>query len=594
MATQIYLPSELLELLSSYLPNQQQYQCLFVSKSWYGPNHRSLYKRINVNTRYQLRSLFNQLDKKGSLVREIYLNKSQNNIVGITRKELDQLAHLCPYLEILDFDQRIWKYIQQDSAKMMNERFEHMKQLPTLTRNIPTLSPNLTCLNLKGKIVSDLFYNGEMVSQVLNSTPKLKYLKLDSQQDVSHVIHISLSEMELIHKTLPHLQELVMIGSFKFNASHVTQQQIEQVPVSLTMERFSLSKVTLPYQWIYYFAHKYPLLQELDFELVHNDADKKQLTDVKKEEIQNLFSILSKSCPRLRKIELDSWSAKIYLTKQFFDGVTNALKEIKLKSLPYNVVTRGSEGFFDLLIEEGRHLITSLATEVIGSDIDVTSITGSLSRLPQLNELELHCGHLYFNCEVDLILKACPKLRKLTIRAGSMNLSSNMNTEMAHPLESIYLSDALISSSVFEYLGKTCKSLDTIGLYECEQENENVLDIKMPENNFKEVTLNGIRLKTVSLDSDNNARFLCIQTETQERWYYANNRKSCHSSIQRLNRRKSSVAQNYHNNGVWINNNGNDDERDSWTKDLVFGQIALECKSIKKWELIYQPNYNEF
>ncbi|CAO3649103.1 unnamed protein product, partial [Mucor hiemalis] len=554
----------------------------------------SLYKRIKVHTRYQLRSLFNQLDKKGSLVREIYLNKSKNNTIGITRKELDQLAHLCPYLEILDFDQKIWKYIQQDSAKMMTERFQHIKQLPTFTTNIPTLSQNLTSLNLKGKIVSDLFYNGEIVSQVLNSTPKLKYLKLDSQQDVSHAIHISLSDMELIHKTLPHLQELEMIGSFKFNASHVTQQQIESVPTSLAIRRLSLSKVALAYQWIYYFAHKYPLLQELDFELVHNDADKKKLTDVKREEIQNLFSILCKSCPRLRKIELDSLSAKIYLTKQFFDDVSGALKEIKLKSLPYNVVTRGNDGFFDLLIERGCHLITSLATEVIGSDADITSIMDSLSTLPQLNELELHCGHLYFNCELDLILKACPKLVKLTIRAANVNLSTSISTEATHPLKALYLSDTLISSSVFDYLGKSCHSLDTLGLYECEQENKNVLVIKMPRNNFKKVTMNGIRLKTVSLDSNNNARFLSIQTETQERWYYANNRKSCHSNIQRLNHRKSLVAQTYYNHGVWINNNSNDDGRDSWTKDLVLGQIVFECKSIKKWDLIYQANYNEF
>jgi hypothetical protein len=525
-------------------------------------------------------------------VREIYIESKYNHIVGITKNELDQLAHLCPYLEILDFDQTLWKYL----PSLKTEKFQHLHQLPTLTRHIPhNYSLNrLKSLNLSGEIVSDLFnHEGKIIQQVVSNTPKLKKLVLNSShQNKSHVIYITLMEMESIHQQLPLLEELELNGSFKFG---FYQQQQQQVIPAYNLKKFTLLKATLPPQWIYYFAQKYPNLQEMDLELI-NDMKPSLIMD--KKEIQSLFSILLKSCLRLRKIEMDNNSAKTYMTHSFFNiaAQTSALKEIKLKNSPYNLVTRENSDFFDLLTSRGSNLISGLGTEVNGSDLSISCILSPLSHLTQLTELVLCCGHIYFDCELDLVLEQCKNLENLSIRSAHVTLSNNAMTTVQHPLKSLYFSNVSFSLGGFDYLGKTCHSLSTLSLYECDQQSSNMMDIHMPKNTFEWISLNGIRFNGDGdlVQHSNNARIFSIQQKNKKIWYHANNGNQCHPRIQKLNHQRSIIAQQYYFGGDGVQIKQEKKKEKDWKEGLVLGQVSIECKSIKRWEFICNTTYNEY
>lgn len=564
------LPSELIELIGSYLSNQEQYKCLFVCKNWFDPIHRSLYKTIQIKTRHQFKTLLPQLESNGKLVRSLYFCKSKHR-VGVTRKELDQLAIVCPYIEILDFHQAIWKYIYHSN---LLDQFKHIYQLPPLTHNL-RLSQHqnqLTSLSLYGPIVSDYLFQQE---ELLKCTPHLVFLSFNSQQDKSHVIHVSITQLEFIHDSLPLLKELELSGSFKL-------QQITTTTTTITaavhLTRFLLKATSISPQWIYYFAYKYPNLETLDLELT--------LLPQKQKEVDKSFSFLLKSCPNLNKIELDSSSAKTLMTKEFFDIADQHqhLKEIKMKDLVYNLVSR-QDGFFDLLVKRGKRWISGLGTEVIESDLTIRHILESLVTLNQLTDLVLCCGHPYFDCELDLILDHCPNLIQLTIRSAqvivSLEQQQQITTSRVHGLKSISFSTVSFSSCIlFDYLSLKCPVLTKLMCYECDQKQGNVIQIHMPQHTFETISLNGIRL---SLDQP-NIRILSIsqqQKKEQKRWYHAN-----HPKIHRFNQSQTNQLQQYS-----IIKKPPTFRK---VKDILFGYISIQCQSIQHWEFICETTYNEF
>ncbi|GAA5795147.1 hypothetical protein HPULCUR_000500 [Helicostylum pulchrum] len=544
----VLLPSELLELIGSYLS--------------------------------QLNS-----QQSGLLVRSVSFRKSKNR-VGVTSNELDQLAVVCPYLEVLDFDQAVWKYIRTCNL----DQFTYVHRLPpfTLVNSIPTqlVVERLDQLSLHGAIVSDLFQQQLHIMTILKNTPCLSYLSLNSQQDKSHAIYISVSEMDAIHDFCPLLKELVLVGSFKLMHAphHITQQQVQVPPKkSNFMRRFSLNALLAPH-WIYYFAYKYPHLQHIDFELM-NDT----ITTTKampKKEIQKLFSVLLESCPNLNKIELDSLSAKTYMTSDFFDTADrHGLKEIKMKDLPYCLVSR-QDNFFDFIVNRGRRLISGLGTEVIESDLHITRILQPLAKLKRLTELVLCCGHPYFDCELDLVLDHCPNLIQLTIRSAHVTLSDTQQQQLQqqHGLKSLSFSTVSFSSAVFDYLAIRCDSLTRLVCYECDQKQGNVIRMHMPQHTFETVIINGIRMG--SFDQP-NARIMSIAQGENSRWYHAYHRNNtCSPKMRRLNHRQTQLAQQY-----YYYNQQQPLLNQVWHQDLSLGYISIQCRSIKHWEFICDTTF---
>ncbi|KAI7906849.1 uncharacterized protein BX663DRAFT_427145 [Cokeromyces recurvatus] len=596
----LYLPAELVELIALCLSNNEQFHCLTISKKWYESIFRALYKIIRINYRRQLKlllKLFSYQPKYGLLVRQIYFNKSSHNIVGITTQELDQLITYCPFLEILDFDQSIWKYIKHASI------FKYqLKQLPTLNLYAPSLflleNPfyllTLTQLTLCGELVSQLFDHSPRLIQLLSNTPDLRRLTLDSKQHKSHVIYVSYHIIEAIHTSLTKLEELEITGSFQFHIQNGDGLLGFIYPTKV--RRLKLKANLLPPQWIYYIAQKYPQLEELDLEVM-NTAD--NLTSYhQREGIQYLFSLLLDHCLRLCKIQLDSRTATMYLTPFFFERSTShkSLKEIKIKNIPYNLVSC-EHVFFDTLVKYGQQLVTGLGTEFID--------TNPLSHFTNLTELSLCCGYPYVDCGLNLLLIHCKKLKHLTIRSAHVmieQLNYVYYRELkGHPLISLHLSAVSFSSDIFVYLGNACPALNQLSIYDCSQRDNfaNCIHINMPNNNFHSIIINGIRLDSVLLHAlvwMPNARVLSIKTATgkKKRWYHVYNRnKLCYPvnpKIQRLNARKATIAECYYQ----LNHQSYLDEIIKWEDDLLFGQIEIQCRSIKHWEFICHTTFNEF
>ncbi|KAI9467798.1 MAG: hypothetical protein EXX96DRAFT_533167 [Benjaminiella poitrasii] len=607
----LYFPPELIEAIALLLPNNQQFNCLTVSKSWYESVHRALYRIIQVKHRRNFKlllKLINCQPRYGLLVRQIYFNKS-NPIVGITTQELEQLSIHCPFLEILDFDKSVWKYIKYSSVNK-----HQLKRIPPLNIHAPLLflleNPfylyRLTQLTLFGELVSRLFgHSQKRLISILSNTPELRKLTINSKQLKSHTIYVSYQLLEAIHTSLPKLMDLEIAGSFRFNVQN-TDLALGLIH-STKVRRLKIKANLLLPQWIYYIARKYPLLEELDMELVASNATFFSHWIPSTEEVQQLFSMLLGYCSYLRKIQLDSATAKIYLTSAFFERSKshNTLREIKMKSLPYNLVSR--DQFFDLLVKYGQQLVTGLGTEVIGTDMHISTILAPLSSFTKLTELILCCGHPCFDCALDLLLDQCQKLKHLTIRSAHVVLQSNHdltnNDFKQHVLQSLHLSTVSFSAQLFDYLGYRCQALNQLSFYECDQNGglTQRIRINMPNNNFDFIIMNGIRLDSVPFQRHTwtpNARILSIETTSGiKRWYHAyNGNKLCypeHPKIQKLNSRKTAIAEHYYQFG-WINNQKYVEQAIKWEEDLFFGNIAILCRSVKRWELICNTTYNEF
>ncbi|GAN09605.1 hypothetical protein MAM1_0277c09135 [Mucor ambiguus] len=651
------LPAEIIELIAGHLPNDEQYKCLTLSKLWFESVHRAMYKVIRINNRHQFRRFFQIIQTKGHLVRQLYLSNSESankKVVGITSLELDQLATYCPYMVILEFDQKVWKYSKLPPS---TATWHDMRRLPAFNMDtMPSLShmnyTKLTQLSLQGELVSTLC--GQQQSaliRLLTNIPHLQHLCLNSKQNKSHVIHMSLQDMESIHTAAPHLTDLELSGSFKFTMDYTSLSDTLDCMqyIAQTRIRYLKLKATIPPQWIYYMVRKYPDLLELDLEVLDSamtafhttttsykknasssSSHQHQLQSIPSaKEVQVLFSMLLQCCPRLRKMQIDSVTGKMYMTEAFFDTLATHknLKEIKMKHSTYNLVSRNQ--FFDLLAARGRHVITGLGTEVLGTDIHIANIVDPLSHFTKLTELVLCCGHPYFDCDISVVLSGCQQLLDLTIRSAHLMLlpeSENYPAKKQHPLKSLHLSTVSFSVHVFSYLGQTCHALKQLSFYECDQRDDaaNQIHIHMPHNDFDLVLMNGIRLDSVPLQCHTwlpNARILAIETaknNISKRWYHAYNGNNCYHEtpkIQRLNRRKSAIAEHYYQYG-WINNQkylqkaiskkaskmqqqqsqGYLYSRTSreWEQDLFFGSISIRCKSIKKWELICNTTYHEF
>ncbi|KAL0137397.1 hypothetical protein V8B55DRAFT_1527938 [Mucor lusitanicus] len=666
------LPAEIIELIAGHLPNDEQYKCLTLSKAWFESVHRAMYKVIHIKNRHQFRRFFQIIPNKGHLVRQLFLANSESankKVVGITSLELDQLATYCPYMEILEFDQKVWNYTKMPSTAAT--RWHDMRRLPAWTMDTMPSLPHMNCakltqLSLQGQLVSTLFDQQQQQQQqsfalirLLSNIPHLQHLCLNSKQNKSHVIRVSLQDMESMHTAAPHLTHLELSGSFKLAMDYTSSSDVldcmQHITPATRMRRLKL-KATIPPQWIYYMARKYPHLHELDLEVLdatmtafhHTTTYKKsasssssshshllQPTIPSAKEIQSLFPMLLQCCPRLRKMQIDSATGKMYMTEAFFDTLATHthLKEIKMKHSTYNLVSR--DQFFDLLAARGKHVVTGLGTEVMGTDMHIAAIVDPLSRFTQLTELVLCCGHPYFDCDIRVVLSGCQQLLDLTIRSAHLMLS-DLNEESQpikqqhHPLASLHLSTVSFSAHVFGYLGQTCRAMKQLSFYECDQRDDaaNQIHIHMPHNDFDLVLMNGIRLDSVPLQCHTwlpNARILAIEETTAKhnstkRWYHAYNGSTCYSEttpkIQRLNKRKAAIAEHYYRYG-WINNQKHlqraisksahtmQQQQQSqgylysrtsreWEQDLFFGSISIQCKSISKWELICNTTYHEF
>ncbi|KAL9537989.1 hypothetical protein MBANPS3_011292 [Mucor bainieri] len=566
------LPAEIIELIAGHLPNDQQYKCLTLSKSWCESVHRAMYKVIHIKSRYQFRRFLEIIQIKGHLVRQLYLSSknssssssggggvesANNKVVGITSLELDQLATHCPYMEILEFDQKVWKYSKWPlPSKAATVAWQDMRQLPTFTMDTMPSLPHmnyarLTQLALQGQLVSTLLDQQQQqpsaLISLLTHIPHLQRLYLNSKQNKSHVIHMALQDMESLHTAAPLLTDLELSGSFKLTMDYTSVSDTLECMQHITPTRIRHLKLkaTLPPQWIYYMARKYPQLHELDLEVLdatmtafHPAAAATTIGYYKKtasssshphqmpsipsaKEIESLFSMLLRCCPQLRKMHIDSVTGKMYMTDAFFDTLATHkhLKEIKMKQSTYNLVSR--DQFFDLLAARGQHVITGLGTEVVGSDVHIADIVDPLSHFTKLTELVLCCGHPYFDCDISVVLNGCQQLLDLTIRSAHLMLpapeTTTTTTRKQHPLKSLHLSTVSFSAHVFDHLSQTCHALKRLSFYECDQRDDaaNQIQVHMPHNDFDLVLMNGIRLDSVPLQCHTwlpNARILAIAT----------------------------------------------------------------------------------
>lgn len=584
------LPCEIIELIASNLhSHDQQYKCLTVSTNWFRPVHRMLYKSIYIQTRYQLKSLLKALEnqrKLGILIRQVYLCKSINdNIVGITTEELDQLMLLCPYMEILDFDQKLWKYIQFPLI-------HKLQQLPTLTQlktvQQLTTKNHLRQLSLHGELVSQLF-NRDSTDQstswisLIQQTPQLTKLCLNSSQTKSHVIPLSLYDMERLHSILPLLNHLELYGSFRFLMMDTTTDYINVQPTCISTLKL---QATIPSPWIYYMAHKYPRLQRLYMEELPQPQYKKPSAASGPTNNACLtFSTLFRCCPQLRQIELDSASAQFYLTSAFFTlaRTHSRLSQINIQDLPYHVLSRDCLQRF---ANNGGDLITGLCAEVIETDVDITAVLEPLSKLSQLTNLILCCGHPYFDCAFDLVLDSCPALTNLTVRSAHLMLQSpSSKPYRQHGLKSLILNTVSFDANVFDFVGERCQALDKLSMYECDQtnENSNVFRLQMPRNDFVLIQMNAIRVVP-----QQNVRIVSlVQESTGRRWYHTT--AMCHPKLHRFNDRRSALAQQY-----FDGSNRQIYSHRYWGKDLELGHIAIECRSVEKWKLICNSTFSEY
>lgn len=635
MTKTTHLPNEILIQIINYLTPQEKRNGLVICQDWYNVFRYGLYHSISIKTLCQLELLLKSLSKSstqmtpnGHLIKNLFIQKKtvaclekmiQERLI-IPRFLFEQLPDLCPNLEVLDFDPETWKFVCFHSNI---SKWNHMRQLPTLASlgaNLPflqDLGQGLKSLSIQSSMIVDISTQGRLVS-ILSLVPHIHQLAI--RGDKISTLNLTLNDIEIIHRLLPCLKKLEIVGdNIQLPIMHGHQVEkdtihmIDLFPTATQFTSLHIDTRLTPVTWLYYVAHKYPQLKYLHMN-VHYDTNN-SMGDFQIE--KSLFLNLANKC---RHIEIMEFSCPIldhWFNVSLFETLKShqCIQEIRSITQKNGQIKLDSE--FNLAIQHGRHLLTALEIEQWRLDIKLPYTLQKLRNFTKLAYLELKCDSYHDEYHVDSLLDSCPVLETLILEWGS--LVTPIGTawkRRKHPLKSLSMTFASFSTNVFDYLSVNCPYISTISMIKCKQlciindiSSKTVIELNLPNHHLDCLILDGVRLDYSSASMfyhglSSYMRIALLQTNQEKVWhhhigYKAGNRKFPITAL--LDKTDSQITQSYFDNressqAIYSSKqfleNLSEQKVDNLLKtNLMFGYIRINCKSIDQFYLDGNVNY---
>jgi hypothetical protein len=640
------LPNEIFTEILILLSFIDQKTCMETSQAWYDRFQPSVLQHLSINSRQHFVQFYNKLESShqtnrpfGLLVRRLRLGPH----VGFVSSEFNALPLYCPFLEFLDFNPLMWRYIAYSSTVA---RWNHLTRLPCMDKlrlAVPILHDTghgITQLELGSTIVDELAGASHSIISILSFTPSLTSLQLSGGITIAQ--NISISEFESIHTLCPKLESL-SLRSFdshlKTNDSYLID--IETLPVAFHLKKLRIDISINSEEFLYYWAHKYPHIESLDIQLrllepeYYHEAIRPQNSRMKES-----FSLMATRFTKLRRFQA-KFDEKYFPCDVFLRGLNDAraqLKEIVIHFFNFDYYRRSARNF-KLLVNNSINTVTNVTLCNWDRSWDYEEdILEPLCQCQYLQVLSLspQPGTLT-EFDFDIILDRFIHLKKLEL-ANTYNLfvrdDGNVNIFNTHRLEELSLKHTMINNRLFEYLAVRCPFLNRLNISNITKPYDNDIQVKidMPNHSFKSIQIRGLRLglriedtgfqcsyestlfsleqtqkvtqrqlrQHRSLYLDSNCTSSKVGSQFPERWYhlYQPTKTRYHGGVSKENVKKSNARLQRLNDEaihkiknlqmakqLWeqISFTGpriKYEDKSNWYLDIPYGYISVRCNSV--------------
>lgn len=481
------LPYEILEMIATHVSKQDQFIGLTICKSWHLPFCRSLYRHVNLFSRFQLKTFLRSpnLAYHGQWIRTIQIGLPSSLFntedcvtgaipflriqVGVTLHELLELIPHLPLLQSFNFDHRLWHFMNTANINF-----------PSTISSLPPLDHPRQLRLLDGQMIQKLHLRGEYIFQLHQKElflPSLKNLPVvteffldgDGMWDTEHVMKFTMNHMNQLHAYLPKLTKLTIT-----DAIHFIIVNTEQVKTSAqVLKKFQLSaSVDCLDSWSRYFGSSYPLLTHLNIKLTSHHKQKTGLAQW----INKLGN--------LRVLDIHPTMAKFFMDDKTLASITPQLETLNTGVWGHDIET--STNAFRWLTNS--KLVANLKNLVIPI---WNSNSMNLFGCTSLFRLELSCSQRNSqHYSIDTILDSCPVLNHLELNWGQV-IVSNIHKRW-HPLKTLRINHSVCEPNVFGYVSVRCTTLQGLFLRRC----TGVTELNMLNSHFKYIVISEVLLQT--------------------------------------------------------------------------------------------------
>ncbi|ORZ18667.1 hypothetical protein BCR42DRAFT_411373 [Absidia repens] len=505
MKSILLFPSEIIEIICSYLSGSDYCTCLSVSSSWYDIFIQHLYRNLTIHGEQHLEQVCRNLLHHapvylGNSVRTINLR-----IESISNRHLSQLGAWCIFVESLSLRWSIWNEdeLQQTPQKDGDEIAKRKEQFPSIMASFIGPFMNLTRLSL------DVSFG----KQEITLPDFIPFLPRLTSLTVANGTHLSFEYLECIHKMCPSIEHLSLQGTFIGQIPSITRTAtaetttVDGIEGSNTTPIVTLSDikpatrlftielvfVSGGYEhysdWLLYFGMKYPNLVSFEFRQYGPPSTSAVLgpQQVNSSMYDCVFTHLATGCPLLSDVSFYN----IHLHPSFFDKMCQSLRHVSLH-LPLFPTTSYLSSLFHHhgLQQHLTSLDLSIPLKKDNSNNDPqllsSDLFGVLGQLYNLTTLTLRGGKEVTCIHLDLLLQTFNRLTQLTLVGLKLGLQQQRQQQSTDD----NANNSLLETTVYHPNDfSTLRPTHTVGTAEDQQKQ-----IRSPHYPLESLTLRGISL----------------------------------------------------------------------------------------------------
>jgi hypothetical protein len=515
-----YYPFEIFDKVAYYLTSKQRGVCQTVCRSWRALFTPPQYRHVHIRGQRQFSQFYQSLEPGvvGHYVRRLSMED-----VNMATEELESLPLFCPNLVAFSFNGKSTCTAQSTSQQPLDIPYGRWKHLRRLTE-LQDLTVTNHLLQAPYSPLSSLTHLSIRFNNT-NRTAKKDFLKsLYRATDLISLsldsVTLSLSEIEAIHHACPHLSKLTLINTQLEPIGYTLEEKRAVALYSfkpankLTQFAFQNGQDLYDdYEWLYYFAHKYPCLEGLELWCAYSiDTPTRVQASVKDlEERYGALSRIGVMCRSLKSVKLLNITMNYWIFEAM-DRVGTKLESIALGDMSDNTVyllqsLAASQqnvscltlwGWPSLCIQETMEETIAMVGQCSNrlSRFTFSMRFSGIKNAPiPVEQLLSHCRHLNYlkldHTQVALV----------STMDRARDVFTNNHDAFVHPmLRHLVLENGCFRNQVFDYMGMRCPNLKSLEISSCSLIGDTSIDsqvkIDLPHHALDMISITHLRPPT--------------------------------------------------------------------------------------------------
>ncbi|CAO3652911.1 unnamed protein product [Mucor hiemalis] len=503
------LPFEIIEDINHYLTHADRFQLMQVNKAWHQLFIVLLYRTLTIESHQQFKQLVQIFEQRSTLGR--YAHQLHILLDALEKEELIKIQTLCPFVQSVHIDWRIWNYLGYDGGDVRN-------YLPR-----PTLPPfafefvSFYGASKLSTLCLDLFHIENVdCKDILCYTPNLRNLTLMGMNGQGTTLSIQFIE-NVVHTYCPYLESLSLEGR-NAEAYHDSDKITARIVPTKRMKNFQLQcqyGADRYQHWLPYLGAKYPNLTSLTF---NHSGDSKDILEPCPDTVYAQFI---QNCSKLTHIRWNNSVPDFRFFQQLDKVKHQRLKRVEVYDslcIPSLLVSSMFDSCHSILANVTQLTFGPVPRGMLPHDL-IVSIGKACPQLLHLHLCEPQCN-LATPFKIDSILDHCLKLVSLKLERIALRVSFHSNNEVKHhPLKSLTMRHCSSFDGVFDYISPRCLHLDHLSLFAYTQRDRRYkVQIHLPHQKLKKMELHGLR--TESYDMERRIRFFSLTSKNTTQWLF--------------------------------------------------------------------------